>query len=59
MAFETVSPDYVSLIITTSGKDFNAVERRFPKSITIAELKVIPSVDLCCKFKFGLLLKRF
>lgn len=40
--FRVVTPDFVSLIITTSGDEYNCtVERRFSKLVTIAELKVI------------------
>lgn len=39
--FHVVTPNYVSLLITTSGDDYNCTtERRFSKFITVAELKV-------------------
>lgn len=39
--FKVITPDFVNLVITSSGEEYACtVERRFPKSLTIAELKV-------------------
>lgn len=39
--FRVVTPDFVNLVITSSAEEYACtVERRFPKSLTIAELKV-------------------
>lgn len=39
--FKVVTPDFVNLVITSSGEKYACtLERRFPKSLSIAELKV-------------------
>lgn len=52
--YTVITPDFVNVYISTSKDDISFSEKRFPKNITIADLKV--NVDIVPSFATEIIL---